>query len=275
MQGVESARIFFTDLNGRLKNLDINPNNLPDVLDHGIGIDGSSIPGLATVDNSDRIMFPVPENMRILDLAQRKVAFFVGKLYNQSGERAECDPRAVLEAVLEKAEREFGVLFLVGPEHEFFLLNGDEFNDEIHTDREGYFGSSPGHEGDLVRQKIVDVLESCGVNYEKTHHEVTPSQHEINLEPGRPLEVADRTLLFTHVTKEVAAEFDMHATFMSKPFDRMNRNALHIHASMTDLEGNNLFYDRNAEHHLSTEMRQFIGGILKYARESSIILAST
>jgi len=55
----------------------------------------------------------------------------------------------------------------------------------------------------------------------------------------------------------------------------MNRNAFHIHTSMTDLDGNNLFYDGNAEYHLSTKMRQFIGGILKYARESSIILAST
>ena len=145
----------------------------------------------------------------------------------------------------------------------------------MHTDRDGYFGSSPGNEGELVRQKIVDLLGKCGINYEKTHHEVTPSQHEINLEPGRPLEVADRTLLFTHVTKEVAAEFGMHATFMSKPFDSMNRNAFHIHTSMTDLQGNNLFYDSNAEYHLSTQMRHFIGGIIKYARESSIIMAST
>ncbi|NIR94724.1 MAG: glutamine synthetase, partial [Gammaproteobacteria bacterium] len=63
--------------------------------------------------------------------------------------------------------------------------------------------------------------------------------------------------------------------FMSKPFDKMNRNAFHIHTSMTDLEGNNLFYDSNAEHNLSDQMRYFIGGILKYARESTIILAST
>jgi glutamine synthetase len=275
LKDVESVKIFFTDLNGRLKNLDINPKHIHDVLNNGIGIDGSSISGLATVDNSDRIMFPVLESMRILTIAKRKVAFFVGKLYNQSGERSDCDPRAVLEAIIVKAEKDFGVRFLVGPEHEFFLLKGDEFNEDIHTDREGYFGSSPGNEGELVRQKIVDVLGECGINYEKTHHEVTPSQHEINLEPGSPLEVADRTLLFTHVTKEIAAEFDMHATFMSKPFDRMNRNAFHIHASMTDLDGNNLFYDENAEHHLSTKMRQFVGGILKYARESSIILAST
>jgi glutamine synthetase len=275
LKGIESVKVFFTDLNGRLKNLDINPNHILDVLNHGIGIDGSSIPGLATVDDSDRIMFPVLDSLRILEFPKRRVAFFVGKLYDQSGERSECDPRAILEAVLERAEKEFGVRFLVGPEHEFFLLKGDEFNDDMHTDRDGYFGSSPGNEGELVRQKIVDLLAKCGINYEKTHHEVTPSQHEINLEPGRPLEVADRTLLFTHVTKEIAADFGMHATFMSKPFDRMNRNAFHIHTSMTDLQGNNLFYDSNAEYHLSNQMRHFIGGIIKYARESSIIMAST
>ena len=275
LRDISLVKIFFTDLNGRLKNLDINPDSVLDVLNHGVGIDGSSIPGLATVDNSDRIMFPVLESLRILEFSNRKIAFFVGKLYNQSGERSECDPRAVLETILEKAEKEHGVRFMVGPEHEFFLLKGNEFNDDIHTDSEGYFGGSPGNQGEVVRQKIVDLLGRCGIKYEKTHHEVTPSQHEINLEPGSPLEVADRTLLFTHVTKEVAAEYGMHATFMSKPFDKMNRNAFHIHTSMSDLEGNNLFYDSNAEYHLSTRMRHFIGGILKYARESTIILAST
>jgi len=275
LKDISLVKIFFTDLNGRLKNLNINPGSILDVLNHGVGIDGSSIPGLATVDNSDRVMFPVLESLRILEFSNRKVAFFVGKLYNQSGERSECDPRAVLESVLERAEKEYGVRFMVGPEHEFFLLNGNEFNDDIHTDSEGYFGSSPGNQSEVVRQKIVDLLGKCGITYEKTHHEVTPSQHEINLEPGSPLEVADRTLLFTHVTKEVAAEYGMHATFMSKPFDKMNRNAFHIHTSMTDLNGNNLFYDGNAEYQLSTQMRHFIGGILKYARESTIILAST
>ena len=120
LKGIESVKIFFTDLNGRLKNLDINPKHILDVLNHGVGIDGSSIAGLATVDDSDRIMFPVLESLKILEFPKRRVAFFVGKLYNQSGERSECDPRAVLEAVLEKARNEFGVNFLVGPEHEFF-----------------------------------------------------------------------------------------------------------------------------------------------------------
>ena len=275
LQDIELVKIFFTDLNGRLKNLDVNPRYITDILEHGIGIDGSSIPGLATVDNSDRIMFPVGDSLQILDFTPKRVAFFVGELYEQSGERSVCDPRAVLEKVLDRAESEFGVRFLVGPEHEFFLLTGEEVGANLHTDRVGYFGSAPGNEGELVRQRIVTLLGRCGINYEKTHHEVTPSQHEINLEAGPPLAVADRTLLFTHVTKELASAAGMHATFMSKPFDNMNRNAFHIHLSMSDLDGNNLFHDPDAEDQLSDQMRHFIGGILKYARETSIIMAST
>ena len=149
------------------------------------------------------------------------------------------------------------------------------FSGDIHTDKLDYFGSSPTDVGDVVRQEIVNVLEKCGVKYEKTHHEVTESQHEINLEPGDPLTIADRTILFEFVTKEVAAQFDLHATFMAKPFTGYNRNAFHIHISFTDMNGKNLCYDENAENHLSARLMNFIGGITKHAREASIVMAST
>ncbi len=87
--------------------------------------------------------------------------------------------------------------------------------------------------------------------------------------------IADRTILFEFVTKEVAANYDLHATFMSKPFTGYNRNAFHIHLSFTDMESKNLCYDEQAEYHLSPMLLNFIGGITKHAREASIILAST
>jgi glutamine synthetase len=270
-----TTKLFFTDLNGRLKNLSINPDDIENIIEKGVGIDGSSIAGIATVDNSDRILKPVVESFRLVDFGDRKVGFFVGQIFNQDGTRSEVDPRYPLERAVEKAEKDFKIKFLVGPEHEFFLLNGDEFDPNIHTDKLDYFGSSPSDVGDIVRQEIVNVLERCGVKYEKTHHEVTSSQHEINLEPGDPLTVADRTILFEFVTKEVAANYDLHATFMSKPFTGQNRNAFHIHVSFSDLDGKNLCYDENEEHHLSGMLRNFVGGIIKHAREASIVLAST
>lgn len=270
-----TTKLFFTDLNGRLKNLSVNPDDIEAILKNGVGIDGSSIAGIATVDNSDRILKPVMGSFRLVDFGDRKVGFFVGQIFNQDGSRSEVDPRYPLERAVAEAAKDFQIKFMMGPEHEFFLLNGDEISSEIHTDKLDYFGSSPNDVGDVVRQEIVNVLEKCGVKYEKTHHEVTSSQHEINLEPGDPLTIADRTILFEFVTKEVAAQYNLHATFMSKPFTGFNRNAFHIHLSFTDLAGKNLCYDESGEYHLGAKLMNFIGGITKHAREASIVMAST
>ncbi|MCK4536541.1 MAG: glutamine synthetase [Desulfuromonadales bacterium] len=270
-----TTKLFFTDLNGRLKNLSVNPDDIESIIRNGVGIDGSSIAGIATVDNSDRILKPVVESFRLVDFGDRKVGFFVGQIFNQDGSRCEVDPRYPLERAVEQAAADHQIKFLMGPEHEFFLLNGNEFDSDIHTDKLDYFGSSPSDIGDIVRQEIVNVLAKCGIKYEKTHHEVTSSQHEINLEPGDPLTVADRTILFEFVAKEVAANYDLHATFMAKPFTGHNRNAFHIHVSFSDLNGKSLCYDEDGEYHLSTMLMNFVGGIIKHAREASIVLAST
>jgi glutamine synthetase len=275
LKNVDSTKIFFTDLNGRNRGLPINPANIDPIMKKGIGFDGSSIAGITTVDDSDRILVPVQDSFRLVEFTEEKLGFFIGKIQNAQGERSKSDPRAVLENVLNKADSEYGYRFLLGPEHEFFLLKGDEFNEDLHSDRAGYFHSDPHDKGEIVRKKIIEVLAKCGINFEKAHHEVTASQHEINLECLDPLAVADRTVLFNYVTQKVAAENGLHATFMPKPFDGQNRNAFHIHLSMMNKKGKNLFYQAKAKYHLSRTARQFMGGIVKYARETSIIMAST
>lgn len=274
----DTTKVFFPDLNGRLKSVSVNPLDLPALFSRGTGIDGSSVPGFATVDQSDMVVIPIRESLHLLDLPQRRVAFLLGRVFDQNGARSVMDPRAVLERSVARARDDFGVQFLLGPEHEFFLLTGNDLTEssELHTDNEGYFAASPGDAGEPVRQQIADILSGAGIRYEKMHHEVTPSQQEINLTYGPPLEVADRTLLFTHVTKEVASHNGMHATFMSKPFDRHNRNAFHIHLSMQDLDGRPLFHDAgDTVAGLSQQARWFIGGILRHARETSVVMAAT
>ncbi len=275
LKNVDATKIFFTDLNGRHRGLPINPANIDPIMKKGIGFDGSSIAGITTVDDSDRILVPLQDSFRLVEFTEEKLGFFIGKIQNAQGERSKSDPRAVLENVLNKADSEYGYRFLLGPEHEFFLLKGDEFNEDLHSDRAGYFHSDPHDKGEIVRKKIIEVLAKCGINFEKAHHEVTASQHEINLECLDPLAAADRTVLFNYVTQKVAAENGLHATFMPKPFDGQNRNAFHIHLSMMDKKGKNLFYQAKAKYHLSKTARQFMGGIVKYARETSIIMAST
>ena len=274
LKDMESTKIFFTDLAGRIMSLPVNPDNIKMLIQKGIGFDGSSIAGYATVENSDRLLLPDPESFRVLKFSNETLGFFIGHIYNEWGMRSKADPRAVLEKVVSKARSEHGYRFIVGPEHEFFLLTGNEFSEKGHSDKAGYFQSTPHDKGELVRNSIIEILKKCGINFEKAHHEVTPSQHEINLEAIDPLRGADRTVLFNYVTQKIAAESDYYATFMPKPFDGYNRNALHIHLSMQNQDGKNLFYEEGAGHNLSAIAKHFIAGILKYARETSIIMAS-
>jgi glutamine synthetase len=126
-----------------------------------------------------------------------------------------------------------------------------------------------------VRQEIVSILQKTGVRFEKMHHEVTPSQHEINLGARPPLQAADRTILFTYVAKRVADGQGLHATFMPKPFNDQNRSALHMHLSARGPKGEHVFFEEGREGDLSDTARWFIGGVTKYARETSIVMAAT
>lgn len=274
LNDMDSVQIFYTDLHGHPMTLRVNPEKMAVFTERGIAFDGSSIPGVGTVEDSDRLLFPILETFRVVELKEGKLGFFIGQIHTERGARAKADARAVLENVLARAESEFRCKFLVGPEHEFFLLSSDEFSAGIHTDKAGYFQADPRDRGELVRKRITDVLAKCGVKFEKAHHEVTPSQHEINLESLEPLAAADRTVLFNYIARKVAQEYNLYVTFMPKPFYGLNRNALHIHLSMQDMAGRNLFYQPDAQYNLSKTARQFIAGILKYARQTSIIMAS-
>jgi len=272
---VEFIKIFFTDLNGRLRALTVNPEFMDRIMAKGVGFDGSSIAGITTVDDSDRLLLPVAESYRVLEFENERIGFCIAKIMNLMGGRSKADPRGVLENTLQRAESEFGVCFQIAPEHEFFLLRTDDFTKNPHSDKAGYFYSDPHDKGGDVRNQIIRILKKCHIRHEKTHHEVTASQHEINLEHTDALSAADRTLLFNYVAERVAAEQGMHMTLMPKPFDGQNRNAFHLHISMWNKEKQNAFYDPDGEYRLSTQARQFIAGVLKYARQTSILMAST
>ncbi|MFP4084250.1 MAG: glutamine synthetase family protein [Desulfonatronovibrio sp.] len=271
----DSTEIAFTDLNGRLRRLPVNPKNIRAIVDDGIGFDGSSVAGIATVDKSDRILMPVLDSLKRIRFTGKNTSLFVGTIHNELGQRARTDPRYVLESAVQEAFDEFGFKFLASPEYEFFLFNKDQYSKNLNTDNAGYCDADPKDKGEAVRNHIIDILMDCDVPFEKAHHEVSPSQHEINFECSSPVTAADRTLLFTYVTHMVAAEHGYHASFMPKPLDGQNRNAMHIHLSMQDKDGNNVFYDKDDEHGISLLARRFIAGVLKYARQTSILMAST
>ncbi len=271
----DSTEIAFTDLNGRIRRLPVNPKNIRDIVNDGIGFDGSSVAGIATVDKSDRILMPALESLKRIRFRDKNTSLFVGTIHNEQGQRARTDPRYVLEKAVKEAYDEFGFQFLSSPEYEFFLFRKDEYSSDLYTDKAGYCDADPKDKGENVRNHIIDILAECDIPFEKAHHEVSPSQHEINFECSSPVVASDRTLLFSYVTHMVASEHGFHASFMPKPFDDQNRNALHIHLSMQDRNGKNVFYDMDNEYGISLLAQKFIAGVLKYARQTSILMAST
>jgi glutamine synthetase len=178
------------------------------------------------------------------------------------------DPRHVLKRQLRRAA-DLGFTFYVGPELEYFYFRdsaGTEF-----LDQGGYFDLTPLDVATGYRQRTVEYLEAMGIPVEYVHHEVAPSQHEIDLRYTDALTMADNVMTYRLTVKEVAHEFGIYATFMPKPVLGVNGSGMHTHQSL--FEGDrNTFFDATDEYHLSKVARGYIAGILRHAREITLVL---
>jgi glutamine synthetase len=111
-----------------------------------------------------------------------------------------------------------------------------------------------------------------GIPIEYHHHEVAPSQHEIDMRYAGALDMADHTVTYRLIVKEVAKKAGYHATFMPKPLFGENGSGMHTHMSLFS-DGRNAFFDGDDEHHLSETAKAFIAGLLRHARELSAVFA--
>ncbi len=121
------------------------------------------------------------------------------------------------------------------------------------------------------RRETVLTLDKMGIPVEYSHHEVAPSQHEIDLRYADALTMADNAMTYRLVVKEVALLNGVYATFMPKPLEGENGSGMHVHQSLFKGSSNS-FYDANDPHHLSATGRAYIAGILKHAPEFVAIL---
>jgi glutamine synthetase len=111
-----------------------------------------------------------------------------------------------------------------------------------------------------------------GIGIEYHHHEVAPSQHEIDMRYASALDMADQTLTYRLIVKEVAAKNGVYATFMPKPLFGENGSGMHTHMSLFT-DGRNQFFAGDDAYHLSATGKQFIAGLLRHAREISAVFA--
>lgn len=267
---VKFIRFWFTDILGFLKSFAITLNELEGALEEGMGFDGSSIEGFARIDESDMVAMPDPSTFQILPWRNEglKTARMICDVVQPDGTPYACDPRYVLKRNIEKASK-LGYTYYVGPELEFFVFKDDE-KKAIPLDKGGYFDLTHLDIGSNLRREMVLTLEEMGIQVEYSHHEVGWSQHEIDLRYSDALSMADNSMTYRLIVKEIARKNGVHATFMPKPIQGINGSGMHVHQSL--FTGNsNAFYDANDPFHLSKLGRSYAAGVLKHAPEFTAV----
>jgi len=268
--GVRYIRLCFTDILGKIKGMSITRSEIEQVLEEGQGFDGSSVEGFARIEESDLMAMPDPVTFRIIpwEIAGEKVAMMFCDIQTPDGAPYDGDPRWILQRSLRKL-RDKGWTFYVGPEIEYFYFDNAE--DPAFLDHDGYFDYGTVDIGAQLRKQTVNALEAIDIPVECSHHEVAPSQHEIDLKYQEALVMADFAQVYRFIVKEIALENELYATFMPKPVFGHNGSGMHCHMSIFNGE-KNLFFDKKGQYNLSTLGRQFTAGILAHVKEITLVL---
>ena len=266
----------FSDVTGKVKSVDAPVEQLEGALDNGIWFDGSSVQGFARIQESDMhlkidtdtyaVLPWTPENMR-------RARFFCD-IYTPDDEPFSGDPRGLLKEMLADLKKS-GLVFNCGPEPEFFLFRQNGGLNPVPHDVGGYFDFSSDDEAAQVRTELMYALNKMGLEIEVGHHEVARGQHEIDFRFADALRTADNVMTLKYTVKAIAAQHGLIASFMPKPIFGINGSGMHTHMSLFDEKGDNIFFDKDDDVHLSEIAYSFIAGQLKHACALSALVAPT
>ncbi|MFC1504309.1 glutamine synthetase family protein [Spirochaetota bacterium] len=271
---VKFIRLWFTDILGQVKSFSITSGELENALENGMGFDGSSITGYQDIEESDMIAMPDPTTFAILPWRPKEngVARMICDILNPDKTPYTGDPRYVLKRALERAKEMGFDHFYLGPELEFFYFKNSSGTEIL--DKGGYFDLNTLDKASDLRRETVLALEEMGIRVEYSHHEVAPSQHEVDIHYADALKMADDVITYRIVVKEIASKFGVYATFMPKPIFGESGSGMHTHQSL--FKGTvNAFYDAHAKDNLSDIAHSYIAGLLKHSKEICSVFAQT
>jgi len=269
---VSFIRLWFTDIMGQVKSFAITRNELENALEKGMGFDGSSITGYQSIEESDMIAMPDPATFKMVPWRpkDKPVGRMICDILTPDGNPYEGDPRYVLKRALARMKEAGFDHFYIGPELEFFYLKSSDC--PLPLDKGGYFDLTDLDVASDLRRDTVNALTELGVTIEYSHHEVAPSQHEIDMRYDDALKMADNVITYRVTVKEIARMHGVYATFMPKPIFGENGSGMHVHQSLFKGE-KNAFFDAKAEGGLSDTAKRFVSGQLKHAKEMIPVLA--
>jgi glutamine synthetase len=271
-EGVRFVRLQFTDMLGTIKAVEIPASRLEDAINGKIMFDGSSIEGFVRIKEADMYLRPDLDTWLILtfeNINYGKVARLICDVYTPYGKPFQGDPRYILKRAV-KRMNDMGYANLnIGFEPEFFLFKLDERgnpNTTLPNDAGGYFDMAPLDGSEYARRDISLEMDRLGFIVQNSHHEVANGQQEINFLFTDVLAACDNVQTFKQLVKVIARRHNLFATFMAKPISSIAGSGMHTNCSLSDAQGNNIFYDENDPMKLSLVARKWITGIIKHAR---------
>jgi glutamine synthetase len=296
-EGIDFVDLRFTDPRGKWQHLTMCASFVDeDSFTDGVMFDGSSIAGWKAINESDMSLVPDPTSA-VMDpfAAQPAMILFCDIMEPTTGQPYSRDPRSVArkgEAYL--ASTGIGDTAYFGPEPEFFVFDDVRFEVSMNTCfyefssdegpyvsglimpegqgnighrppvKGGYFPVPPVDSANDLRAEMVTVMREMGLNMDKHHHEVAPSQHELGLTFSTLVRAADTVQIYKYVTQMVAHTYGKTATFMPKPVAGDNGSGMHVHQSIWK-DGKPTFAGSSYAD-LSETALHYIGGIIKHAK---------
>jgi len=285
-EGVDVIRVSYPDLIGVDRGRDVLLDELATAMDHGLAFcravyhtspmgDVVPVPGGLDAGLPDILVRPDLATLTPLPW-EPNAAWCLGEASTPDGAPAAESPRAVTRRVASRLG-ELGYTLACGPELEFFVCEpgpGGTWrryaNDLGNVYVVGRKGDPQGLLVHMLRQ-----LRDAGLRVTAANHEFSPGQFEINLGHSDLLDAADRSFRLKSAVQEIARHRDLLATFMAKPFNDEGGSGFHVHVSVNDESGRNVFGDPAGPDGLSGLGRHAIGGVLRHARALSALLNPT
>lgn len=275
--GVDKVRVEICDLAGVARGKAVSIDHFEHVLGHGVpfcaalfafDIEATVLPGTnygETIGYGDFIGKPDLASLRLLR-HQPNTALVIGDIHWPDGRPVEASPRGVLGRIVDELEA-LGYRALAAPELEFYILDQDY---RLMGDGVQAYSMHRRNKFLAEEEALLDAVAAHG-GFEFSGHEYGPGQYEVTIPYQDIRAMADFGHLFRTTMKEAAWTMNRRVTFMAKPFDGMTGNSCHMHLSLIDRAGANVFAAPDAPHRISETCRHFMGGVLAHLEELTAI----
>lgn len=243
-------------------------------------VSGNYVVNKSNIEDRDMLLVPDFATLRPVPWASDPAASVFMDCQRKDGSPVNTSPRQVLKNIV-KLYSDKGWTPVVAPEVEFYLLNPhSDANAEVEPP-EGRLGRTETakqpysidtmNDFDPFINDVYLYCEEQGISIDTLSQEMGPAQFEINFLHGDPITLADQVFLFKRTIREAAIKHEMHATFLARPMSEEAGSALHIHQSVVDKDGKNIF--SNADGSASDLFYSYIAGLQKYVPEALLMFA--